>query len=766
MQYLREAAERAPDQESQALARELAQLASGPDGDLEVAAETYARLLEREPADRSLWEPMLHVLMRRGDRAQLQSFVAHTLSALLMVEDRVFMQLAYANYLLGANDDNAAAGVLRQLLEEDPAHLEATDKLLALYQRHGMQEELSALLQQQFDRARDERNVSAICELGLRLAALYGESHPEQACDALRAALEWEPEHRELLTALLTYLPDDTDPRDRVELTLRVLKTERGPEAAQTALDLAARCLELGMDERVGEALEYGYQAYPEDERVREKLESYYAERALWRPLAELMQREAARLGSGMAAIARLKNAASLYRDQLQDVEGAAAALRAALAFDPNDLSLLGELARNLAAAGQHAAAIDDVTRLLDGHPDQDDGRVALLRVRAELHQTAGMPFEALADIEEAHTIVGESVMPELLATLAHARDAARESGAGAMARSVTLRLCELYDARGEHDLARAELDALSELLPEDVEILGALRQRDLAAERYADVAKTSQRMVALTQGEARVDAVLGLAEAHERMGHGEAALPWLLRVHEDAPDVMPIRDRLRELYGKLGQHRDLAVLLMGDAEYREAPSDKLACWLRAAELFVALGEPETAVEPLQKAMALAPDDDRTRLLLVDIDLALGRVDEATASVEHAIQAHKRRRSPELAQFQQRMARICALRGDSASQLKWLNTALDTDRKSGEVASELVEASMAIGDYDTAMKALRTLTMMEDPRPITRALAFLKQAEIAVARGDVQRAQHWARKAKSLDENLAEADEFLARISS
>jgi hypothetical protein len=54
--------------------------------------------------------------------------------------------------------------------------------------------------------------------------------------------------------------------------------------------------------------------------------------------------------------------------------------------------------------------------------------------------------------------------------------------------------------------------------------------------------------------------------------------------------------------------------------------------------------------------------------------------------------------------------------------------------------------------------------MMEDPKPITRALAFLKQAQIAVIRGDVQRAQHWARKAKSLDENLVEVDEFLARI--
>ena len=104
------------------------------------------------------------------------------------------------------------------------------------------------------------------------------------------------------------------------------------------------------------------------------------------------------------------------------------------------------------------------------------------------------------------------------------------------------------------------------------------------------------------------------------------------------------------------------------------------------------------------------------------------------------------------------------MRGDTESQLKWLNTALDTDRKSGEVASELVDAAIAIADYDTAMKALRTLTMMEDPRPITRALAFLKQAEIALLRGDAQRAQHWARKAKSLDESLQAADELLARL--
>ena len=68
--------------------------------------------------------------------------------------------------------------------------------------------------------------------------------------------------------------------------------------------------------------------------------------------------------------------------------------------------------------------------------------------------------------------------------------------------------------------------------------------------------------------------------------------------------------------------------------------------------------------------------------------------------------------------------------------------------------------------YDVALKALRSLTMMDDPYPITKAMAFLKQAQIAFVRGDARRAQHWARKAKSLDDNLEEADAFLAELES
>ena len=61
-----------------------------------------------------------------------------------------------------------------------------------------MDDALAELLKQQFDRARDERSVPMITELGLRLGQLYGAAHADEACDAYRAALEWEPEHRGL----------------------------------------------------------------------------------------------------------------------------------------------------------------------------------------------------------------------------------------------------------------------------------------------------------------------------------------------------------------------------------------------------------------------------------------------------------------------------------------------------------------------------------------------------------------------------------------
>jgi tetratricopeptide (TPR) repeat protein len=763
--HLQQALSVASEGERVTLGRELAELAAGPAGDLEVAAQTYGTLLDKDPSDRSLWEPLLAVLIKLKDRKRFEAFVAHTLQVLLPVEDRALLYLAHAKFLVEVvRKDKDAIPVLEQLLEEDATNLEATDRLVGIYQRHGMKDALAEILKRQFDRARDERNVPIITELGLRIGQLYGAAHPTDACDAYRAALQWEPEHRGLLAALIERLPEDADPRERAELMQRLLGSESGAAAAELALQLAEIWAGLSEKAQLQHALELGYRAQPEHDGLRDRLESFYADNELWLPLAQLMVAEAQRLGISMVAVARLKNAATLYRDKLADVEGSAHALRLALQIVPEDLSLLAELARNLAAAGQHDTAISDVSRLVDGHTQRDTGRVDLLRVRADLLSSVARFSDAAADLDEAYSISQAEVAPSLMAALDALRCQARDASDFTTERSASLRLVRVLDAAGHADRAREVLAAWAQRDPSDIEVLRELRARDTAKGRWQAVAQTCAQLISIDHNAARIDAAIGLSEAYEQLGRAQDALAGLLQVHRQEPDAKPIRDRLRALFERLGQQRELAALLLGDAELESDVGNKVALLLRAAQLYLDVDAPETATAPLGQAMELAPDDDRTRLLLVDIQIRLGRTEEATAIVDQAMNAHKRRRSPELAQFQVRMGRICALRGDRASQLKWLNTALDTDRKSGEVASELVEVSMLIEDYDTAMKALRTLSMMEDPKPITRALAFLKQAEIAYARGDSHRAQHWARKAKSLDENLSAADEFLAKV--
>jgi Tfp pilus assembly protein PilF len=110
------------------------------------------------------------------------------------------------------------------------------------------------------------------------------------------------------------------------------------------------------------------------------------------------------------------------------------------------------------------------------------------------------------------------------------------------------------------------------------------------------------------------------------------------------------------------------------------------------------------------------------------------------------------------------MARLAAAAGDPGLQLQWLNAAMDSDKSNGHIAAELAQLAMQIGDHDTALNALRVVTLNKTDGPMSRAMAFLLQARIAHERGEARRALLWARKARSEDPELTEADEFLRQI--
>src|SRR5690349_17637314 len=170
----------------------------------------------------------------------------------------------------GRSRERAAVPALKAILEEEPGQTEATDLLTQILQKHGMNEELAELLQVHFDRARDEQNLQAISELALRIGELYGERRPDAALDVYRSALQWVPEHRELLHALLEALGPDAELRERAEVMHGLLKLERGKEAARLALQLAAMWNELAESDRAQEALELGLKASPDHDALRD----------------------------------------------------------------------------------------------------------------------------------------------------------------------------------------------------------------------------------------------------------------------------------------------------------------------------------------------------------------------------------------------------------------------------------------------------------------------------------------------------------------
>ena len=111
------------------------------------------------------------------------------------------------------------------------------------------------------------------------------------------------------------------------------------------------------------------------------------------------------------------------------------------------------------------------------------------------------------------------------------------------------------------------------------------------------------------------------------------------------------------------------------------------------------------------------------------------------------------------------MARLAKAAGDRNLEMQWLNAALDSDKNNGHVAAELASLAWELGELDLALNALRAVTLSKsEDGPMSRAEAFLMQAKIAHQKGEGRRALLWARKAKSEDPQLEEAQAFLEQL--
>jgi tetratricopeptide (TPR) repeat protein len=764
LRWLEVAVESAFPEDAFGLGLELARQASQPGGDLQIAANTYEKLKERDPADRQVWLPLLAVYRQIGDRKRYAAHVASTLDALLDPADRNAVRMEFAKFLLEKKKDKEATAQLRDILGEDPDHAEAGAVLGEVLQRLGSSTELLELVQRQLDGAKDRNDAETVAQLTLKLVALFQvEGRRDDSIDAIRSALDFAPTSRPLLEVLVQLVGPDANPRDRAEVMERLLAVETGAAASELAGQLAELYTTLEDETGVERALALGHRSAPGDEAIRRRLDSWYREHGDLTNLAAMLVLDGSRDPDPECAVARYREAATLYREQLSQPALAADALSKALVYRPQDAGLLSELVASLSAAGDLNGAVAQVGGALERTTD-GTARALLLRERAKLHTHLGDDHSAVTDLEEAYALSGGVAAADLAYGLDVARGRAADAGAVDAERAFSMRLVQVLSENGDPARARDVLAAWVTRAPNDLEALRALVVVDTQSERWDDVVLTCNGLVQLEQGEAQIDAALRLADAATRAGRPEDARAGLEYVFSMQPTDGRVREQLRALYSATGADRELATILLADAEASAEPQVRFDALRQAGALLVRAGDPGGALVPLVAAYDLKSDDHELTVTLVDAYTATGAHAEAGQLLEAAIAAQGKRRTPELAVLQQRMARLAGAAGAKDTELEWYKVALDSDKNNGDIAADVAELAMELGDAETALKALRAITLMKQTGRMSRAVAFLRQAQISHQKGDARRAVLWARKAKEEDPNLTEADDFLREL--
>ena len=758
--FLGRAVDAAEHDEAQRLTQKSVSIARERLGNETLAAEAYERLLGRDKHDREVWVPLLAIYRTLGNKQALERKLREAIECAFDAGWRAELRLERAKLLLESRPDDAAVE-LDELLNEDENHDEAASLLTALYERQGKHEALAELIERRLSVSRLLEDPASMLDLSLRLGALWAQDRPEQAIDVYRNALEKSPDDPTLVERLLSLYAGDDHARDRADLLERKVKKLAGAPAAQEALTLADLRARLEDPDGVARALDLGFRADPTNGPIRDRLAALYQEERRFGELASMLEFEGTSQG-GEVGLRRLREAAAIYLGELGRPADAARALGIAVARAPESIELLVAHARCLSRAGEKDAALAELGQAIQSGVAKGRDRVSLLKLRAELGSEPHELPAAIADLEAAYQIEPRSVANEL----ANALERRLATPEGQADQAGLLRLVEVLVDLGNEARARDVLADGMGRAPQDPVLLRRAAEIEGYAGRWENAVALTERLFSVSQGPARLEAALLLAGACARGGYPHGARPVLETLLAEAPAETQVRELLRRIYEETHAHVELGNLYLGEAGLANDVGERFAALRKAGQHFLEpTANPNQAIAPLEAARDLRPKDHEVTLLLADAYIRTNRLQEAADFLDQAIAAQKGRRSREVSTLQHRMALIARTVGDRGNELAWLNAAFDSDAQNGEAASQLADVATEFGQLEVAVKALKAITLMKAPKPISRAMAYLRQAMIAQHQGDARKAQMLAKKAQSEDPALEEAGTFLAQLA-
>ncbi|MCC6903351.1 MAG: tetratricopeptide repeat protein [Polyangiaceae bacterium] len=709
-----------PPDEARALRLTVARQAAGEANDPAAARRIYEALLEQDPADREVWEPLASVYRRLGASEALVALIGRTVPLVESSGDRAQLRLEQAEILLDEGRSHEATTILQEILEEDPGQERAADRLLTILEQSGLSDPIVSLLTVQIDTAKDRQDVPRLVAQSLRLGKLLESmERASDAYDVYVAVLDWDKSSGEILRAVLRLAELRDDPYVVADVLESLLRVERGEPAVEIAARLVMLRTEQGDEEGAARALELGFVASPTTVELRDPLLDRYAAREDW--------------------------------------AGASRVLRDAVRVVPNDRELLGRLIDAHRCAGESAVALEILDSLSEMESDPQ-----VSRARAALLSDVGRDEEAVLVLEAAF-----GFDPEAAHDLIPALERAIGRGDAEHAREHSLRLAEVLERVGDADGARARLVDLGKQLPKDREVVRRLAELEGRAERWDAASMAYRKLIALEEGEALTEAALSLADACERAGRFGDARGGLERAHKLAPHEGRLKERLRALYEAVGDSRELARFVFEEAAAEQQVQRRFELLLQAGNLLLMPdGDPARAVEILTEARGLSPDSTEGATLLARAWATVGRGEEAMTLLGEVVGSFRGRRARELAPIYREMSRIQLAEGFLSDALGSLTKAFEMDMKNARLAMELGQLALDMDETEVAARAFRGVTMLragdeEGGEVVTgdvKAHANYQLALLAQRAGDPRRARMLA--SKALAEN---ADHHLAR---
>ncbi len=683
-------------------------------GQDERTARIYAGLLEQQAADREIWEPLLELYRRTNQTEKWVALIERTVPIVETAQERNALRLEQARVLVERGGSKQAISALKEILAEEPGQPQAAHLLSDLLEREGREQELAELLKSELDIAKDRSDVETITRLSFKLLRLLEKrKRIDEALDVARAGLEWKGDDRQLLTALVRLSERSGDPMQIADALESQLKVETGPAAADLGRRLSALREELGEPEAAERALELASAACPDDQALREVIIARYSAR--------------------------------------KDFARVASLLAKAIAGKPGDRELGERLVEAQRAAGQNEDALATLETLVASNPDE----IELLRRRAQLLSELGREQEAIGDFERAYA-AEPSLAGELAAALrrAIARAGAEQVG------PLTLRLVEVLESTSDLTSARAVLADYLNSNPNDVDGFRRLASLDARTGNMDEALATLSRLVSLETGPGLVQTALRYAELCEMAGRtadARAALEKALEVERTNADL---RHRLELLYESIGATRELANMLLDDAEVSTDMDARLGLLLRAADLLLLPdGDTEAAIRILEFARGESPESIEAVVLLARAYSGASRNEEALAMLQGVAEGHRGRRTKALSAVYEQIASIHLEEGFLTDALQALSKAFEMDSKNARLAMLLGRLAVDIEEDEIAQRAFRSVTIMRtadpsDPdgaQPENKADANYYLAVLAQKQGDARKAKVLV--AKALAEN-------------